>query len=68
MVRGLLCQRTSRPSRMARGGVRRMETKLMRKATRTWSIFARRWTPGTGSLFGRAVLLGGAFLFGMFAA
>ena len=45
-----------------------METRLMRKATRTWSIFARRWTRGTGPMFGRAVLLGGAFLFGMFAA
>jgi len=45
-----------------------METRLMRKATRTWSIFARRWTRGTGSLVGRAALLGGAFIFGMFAA
>lgn len=45
-----------------------METRLMRKATRTWSIFARRWTSGTGSLVGRAVLLGGAFLIGMIAA
>ena len=45
-----------------------METKLMRKASRTWSIFARRWTRGTGSLVGRAALLAGAFLFGMVAA
>jgi len=52
----------------ARGGVRRMETRIMRKASRTWSIFARRWTRGTGSLVGRAMLLGGAFLIGMIAA
>lgn len=45
-----------------------METRHMRKATRTWSIFARRWTRGTGSLVGRAMLLGGAFLIGMIAA
>ena len=45
-----------------------METRMLRKATRTWSIFARRWTSGTGSLIGRAVLLGGAFLIGMIAA
>lgn len=45
-----------------------METKVMRKASRTWSIFTRRWTRGTGALVSRAVLLGGAFLFGMFAA
>lgn len=44
-----------------------METRLMRKATRTWSIFARRWTCGTGPLVGRAMLLGGAFLIGMVA-
>jgi hypothetical protein len=40
----------------------------MRKATRTWSIFTRRWTNGTGSLVSRAMLLGGAFLVGMIAA
>jgi len=40
----------------------------MRKAARNWSIFTRRWTCGTSSLVSRAALLGGAFLFGMFAA
>ena len=45
-----------------------METRVMRKATRTWSIFTRRWTNGTGSIVGRAMLLGGAFLVGMIAA
>jgi len=44
-----------------------MEMRLMRKATRTWSIFVRRWTSGTGSIVSRAVLLGGAFLLGMVA-
>ena len=44
-----------------------METRLMRKASRTWSIFVRRWTRGTGPLLGRAVLLGAAFLLGMVA-
>jgi len=45
-----------------------MEVRVMRKATRTWSIFTRRWTNGTGSIVSRAILLGGAFLVGMIAA
>lgn len=46
-----------------------METRVMRKATRTWSIFTRRWINGTASsLVSRAMLLGGAFLVGMIAA
>jgi hypothetical protein len=40
----------------------------MRKATRTWSIFVRRWTPGTSAMLGRVLLLGGALLLGMVAA
>jgi hypothetical protein len=40
----------------------------MRKVTRTWSIFVRRWTPGTPVLLGRVLLLAGALLLGMVAA
>lgn len=67
MVRGLLQSRASRPSvttRAPRGG----GEEAMRKATRTWSIFIRRWTGGTSFMFTRAALLGSAFLLGMIAA
>jgi hypothetical protein len=40
----------------------------MRKLSRNWSIFVRRWTRGTGPLLGRAALLAAAFLIGMVAA
>lgn len=44
------------------------ETRPMQKAIRSWTIFTRRWTRGTGYIVGRAALLGAAFLFGMVAA